>query len=163
MNRILLLTIFVFASFVARAQVTTATLTGIVKDSKGDALPGATVLAVHTPSGTQYGTASRSDGRYTIPNARVGGPYTITVSFVGYLTQERPNVYLSLGNTANENFEVIESNLQLNEVVVTASNVFNEDRTGAATNVSNRTIQSVPTISRGLKDFTKLSRSEQSV
>lgn len=157
MNRILLLAIFMFASFVAWTQVTTATLTGIIKDTKGDALPGASVIAVHTPSGTQYGTASRSDGRYTIPNARVGGPYKITVSFIGYLTQDKTNIYLSLGNTANEDFEVIESNLQLNEVVVTASNIFNEDRTGAATNVSNRTIQSVPTISRGLKDFTKLS------
>jgi len=157
MHRILLVTLFVSASLMASAQITTSTISGIVNDTKGGALPGASIVAVHTPSGTEYGTASRADGRFTIPNARVGGPYTVTVSFVGYETKAEGNVYLSLGIVSNVDFEIEESEMQLQEVVVSGSSVFNSDRTGAATNVSNRVMQTVPTISRGLKDFTKLS------
>ena len=141
------------------AQVTTSTITGTITDQNGEALPGSTIIAVHVPSGTQYGTSSRVDGRFTIPNARVGGPYKITVSFVGYVPREKNDVYLSLGNESNADFNLAEEGKQLEEVVVIGikSDVFNGDRTGAATNVDNRTIQSIPTISRGLKDFTKLS------
>ena len=141
------------------AQVTTSSINGTVTDQKGEALPGSTIIAVHLPSGTQYGTLARSDGRFTIPNARVGGPYKVTVTFIGYETEEKNDLYLSLGNVSVADFQLTESNTQLNEIVISASksDLFNEDRTGAATNVDNRTIQSVPTISRGLRDFTKLS------
>lgn len=141
------------------AQVTTSSINGIVVDQKDEVLPGSTIIAEHLPSGTQYGTLARVDGRFTIPNARVGGPYKITVTFIGYETQEKTDVYLSLGNVSNVDFKLSEAGTQLAEIVVSAykSDVFNDDRTGAATNVDNRTIQSVPTISRGLKDFTKLS------
>ena len=141
------------------AQVTTSSINGIVVDQKDEVLPGSTIIAEHLPSGTQYGTLARVDGRFTIPNARVGGPYKITVTFIGYEAQEKTDVYLSLGNVSNVDFKLTEAGTQLEEVVVSAykSDVFNDDRTGAATNVDNRTIQSVPTISRGLKDFTKLS------
>ena len=64
--------------------VTTSSLTGIVKDDKGEVIPGANIVATHMPSGTTYGTASRADGHYNFPATRVGGPYTIKVSFVGY-------------------------------------------------------------------------------
>ena len=103
MRRFLLLTAFaVVASVAAFAQgVTTGSLGGNVVDQKGEGLPGATVLAVHTPSGTQYGTSTRADGRYIIPNMRVGGPYKVTISFIGYQTQEFNDIYVSLGNTAN--------------------------------------------------------------
>jgi len=157
MRRFLLLTAFaVVASVAAFAQgVTTGSLGGNVVDQKGEGLPGATVLAVHTPSGTQYGTSTRADGRYIIPNMRVGGPYKVTISFIGYQTQEFNDIYVSLGNTANVSAN-LQDGTQLAEVQVVASSTMNSDRTGAATNVDNRTIQSVPTISRGLRDFTKL-------
>lgn len=141
------------------AQVTTSSINGVVTDQNGEELPGSTIIAVHLPSGTQYGTSSRPDGRFTIPNARVGGPYKINVTFVGYAPQEKTDIYLSLGNASNVDFKLLEEGTQLEEVVISAakSDVFNGNRTGASTNVSNRTIQSVPTISRGLRDFTKLS------
>lgn len=158
MRRILLLTAFaVMAGIAAFAQgVTTGSFSGTVVDQKGEGLPGATVVAVHVPSGTQYGTSTRADGRYIIPNARVGGPYKVTISFIGYETQERNDVYVSLGNSTDISSTLQEGGTQLQEVQVVGSSVISSERTGAATNVNNRTIQSVPTISRGLRDFTKL-------
>lgn len=160
MRKILLLTAFVLGSVGVWAQgVTTAVLSGSVVDQKGASLPGATIVAVHVPSGTQYGTASRGDGKFAIPNARVGGPYKLTISFVGYEESVKENVFLSLGNTTNVNVVLAETGTQLQEVQIVAarSDVFNPERTGASVNVDNTTMMSVPTISRGLRDFTRLS------
>jgi outer membrane receptor for ferrienterochelin and colicin len=159
MRKILLLSpllLFLY-THVSGQGITTATISGIIVDQNSEPLPGANILAVHTPSGSEYGTSSRPDGRFTIVNARVGGPYVVTVSFVGYESQVRENVQLSLGNTTTLEFKLAESGTQLEELVVTSSSVFNAERTGAASNISNRTIQSVPTITRGLRDFTKIS------
>jgi hypothetical protein len=68
--------------------VTTATISGQVVDDTGQALAGASVVAIHTPTGTEYGISARSDGRYTLPNLRIGGPYIVTVSFIGYETKK---------------------------------------------------------------------------
>jgi hypothetical protein len=161
--------LFITIASVWAQGVTTATITGRVlgakgsnpdvKTTSGEALPGATVIAVHTPSGTRYGTLATSDGHFTIPNARIGGPYKVTVSFVGYQTQDKDEIYLSLGNVADVNFTLTEEGVQLQEVIVSAAkgDLFNSERTGAATNVDNRTINSIPNISRSLTDFTKFS------
>lgn len=160
MRKILLSFLLLISAMAVRAQgITTASVRGLVKDKLGEGLPGASIIVVHTPSGTQYGTFTRSDGRYTIPNARVGGPYKISVTFIGYEQQDKENIYLSLGNTTEVDFELVESGTQLQEVLVTSSrsDLISPERTGASTNINNRTIQSVPNISRGLRDFTKLS------
>lgn len=160
MRKILLLLLLIMSGAAAYSQgITTAAISGVVKDQNGENMPGATVLAVHSPSGTQYGTTTRADGHYTIPNARVGGPYKVTITFVGYEQQERSDVYLSLGNTTDINFQLRESGVELEEVTVSSSknDLISQERTGAATNINNATIQSVPNIGRGLRDFTKLS------
>ena len=77
--------------------ITTASLDGSVKDQKGEPLIGANVVAVHQPSGSTFGAASRSDGRFNIPGMRVGGPYTVSASYIGYKGQQQENVYLVLG------------------------------------------------------------------
>jgi hypothetical protein len=156
----LLLFVFIFLvgnQFLYSQGVTTGSIAGIVTDQKGEGLPGANIIAMHVPSGTEYGTSSRTDGRFVIPNARVGGPYKITTTFVGFDTNTTDEIFISLGNTTNTDVVLIESGTQLTEVVVTSSTLFNSDRTGAASNINNRTIQSIPTITRGLRDFTKLS------
>src|SRR5690606_26634738 len=85
------------------AQVTTSSLTGTIRDNTGAGIPGASVLAVHEPSGTTFGTATLTDGRYTISNMRVGGPYKVTISFIGYETQSYSDIYIKLGEPYNLN------------------------------------------------------------
>jgi len=150
---------FLACSATVLAQgVTTASINGIIRDKKGGVLPGANVIAVHQPTGSQYGAAARVDGRFTIPNAKVGGPYKITVSFVGFEQQERDGIFLTLGNSTDVDFILTESGTQLQEIQVVTSkaDVFNSDRTGASTNISNQEITRLPTISRSFNDYVRL-------
>jgi len=160
MKRLLLILLtLAFLPFLVQAQgVTTSSLTGVVVDQDGETLPGASVVAVHEPSGTTYGTSSRSDGSYRISNMRVGGPYTITFTFVGYRSYVIEDVFLSLGETYNQRGTLNSQELELDELVVTAleDRVFNQERTGASTNVTSDGIARVPTIERSINDLTKL-------
>ena len=102
MRRILLLLVAAMFSTtlgVLGQGVTTGSLTGIVKDAKGEVIPGANVVATHKPSGTTYGTVSQVDGHYNFPAMRVGGPYTVKASFVGYKEMLLYDVVLELGQT----------------------------------------------------------------
>jgi hypothetical protein len=160
--RAALMTLFVFSLTMlggyAVAQVTTSTISGRITDDKGEGLPGATVLAVHEPSGTQYGILTNETGRYAFPTVRVGGPYKVTVTYIGYQAQSKGNIIADLGSTAIVNIQMLDEGTQLTEVVVSTSrgDVFGEERTGASTNINAKQLSSLPTISRGLTDFTRL-------
>lgn len=138
--------------------VTTSGIIGTVVDTNGDPLPGANIIAVHVPSGSQYGAATRLDGRFVLQGMRVGGPYTVTASYVGFQNQIQENIYLSLGVAATLEFTLSDQEVQMGEVTITAQRdaVFSADRTGAATSVSIENLQSLPTISRRIEDFTRL-------
>ncbi len=153
----MLLSAITFTGLFAQGA-TTASINGLVKDSKGESLPGANVVAIHVPTGSQYGAVSRSDGKYTITNAKVGGPYKVTVSFVGYVTSVREGIYLTLGNATDVKFTLSESETELKElqVVASESDIFNSDRTGASTNITNREITNLPTIARSFQDYLRL-------
>lgn len=141
----------------AQAQVTSSAITGRVADGKGEVLPGATVVAIHEPSGTKYGSVTNEQGLYTIPAVRVGGPYKVTVSFVGFNEQSQENIFANLGTAANVNFELKDGSTDLAEVIVTGagSDIFSSDRTGAATTFNKGLITSLPTLGRTLNDITK--------
>src|SRR5664279_1050079 len=125
----LMMITFLLSTF-AYSQETTSEILGTVTDSNGG-LAGATVVAVHVPSGTKYGTTTRADGRYNLPNVKIGGPYTITVTFIGYAANEQSDIVLSLGQAYTANVKLQETSSQLKEVVVTATQdkVFNTNRT----------------------------------
>jgi hypothetical protein len=162
MKQFLLTIMFVAAclvpSFAWAQGATTANISGSVTSATGETLPGANIIAVHEPTGTQYGNVSRADGRFNLPNVRTGGPYTITVSFIGYTTQQRRDVTLALGQDYTANFVLTEDTDQLAEVLVLATEdrTFNSGRTGASTNISREQIQNLPTLNRSLGDFTRL-------
>ncbi len=143
----------------AYAQVTTASLGGKVTDAKGEAIPGATVVAVHTPSGSQYYGLTNTEGRYNINGMRSGGPYIVEVSCLGYRKVNYTDVTLQLGDGYALNAILPDDSEILKEAVVisTASSKFASEKTGAATNISNKQILSLPTVSRNLTDVTRLS------
>ena len=136
---------------------TTSSINGRVTDTSGETLPGATVLAVHTPSGSRYGNITNSDGFYRIPNMRVGGPYTVTVTFIGYKEFKRENVYLTLGQAFKINAELTETSVSLDavEVVADRNSVFDGNRTGSETVVGLEQINSTPTVARAIGDFAR--------
>jgi outer membrane receptor protein involved in Fe transport len=141
----------------ATAQVTTSSITGTVKSSSGEVLDGATVTATHEPSGTQYTTISRKGGTFNMPGLRVGGPYTVKIEFVGFKPMVYEGIQLTLGDAYNINSTMGENIAEIAEVVVTASRrKISQDKTGASTNIGSRQITTLPTISRSLSDFTRL-------
>jgi hypothetical protein len=151
--------LLLLVSISAFAQVTTSSLTGIIKDNKGEASIGATVQATHIPSGTKYGVATNGEGRFTIQNMRIGGPYTVTISYIGSRTETRDNIVLQLGQPYVLNVTLVAEGSQLKEVAITATNprsILNSDKTGSITVVDRTALQRLPSINRTLNDFTRL-------
>ncbi len=151
--------LFIFLSSSIYGQgLTTASINGIVKDADGQTLPGANVIAVHVPSGTQYGTSTRESGLFNLPNLRIGGPYTLTVSFVGYNEQKQENIFLKIGQKLRTDFTMESQTVELGEIVVSGEQdkVLNSGRTGAATYIDQKQVEALPTIKRSTRDLTRL-------
>ena len=158
MKKRVLLVFILLMSLTTFSQVTTSKIKGTVTDPSGEPLFGANIVALHTPTGTVAGAVAQDNGRYTIPNLRIGGPYTVTITFIGFTPKKVTNVFLTLGETTNIDGVLSEDANALDEVVLTAtrSAVFNNDRTGAQTSVGRRELTKLPTISRSASDFTRL-------
>ena len=136
----------------ANAQVTTSAVSGKVMDETKQPVIGATVVAIHEPSGTLYGAVTNIDGRYTIQGMRTGGPYKIEVSYVGYSKATYTDLYLELGNTLALNVNLKPSTELLDEVVVVADAKANA---GAAHNFTTGKINNTPTVDRNVYDIVK--------
>ena len=136
----------------ANAQVTTSAISGKVLDETKAPVIGATVVAIHEPSGTLYGAVTNVDGRYTIQGMRTGGPYKIEISYVGYNKTTYTGISLELGNTLSLNAEMKPSSELLDEVVVVADAKANA---GAAHNFSTQKIENTPTVDRNVYDIVK--------
>lgn len=156
----LTLLIFLCCSTLTFSQVTTATLSGIVRDPKGVPLPAATVVIEWADAGFKQTLPTRGDGRFTVPYLRVGGPYTITVSFVNFQTSVTDNVFLELGQNNSVEIQMKEKAGELKEVTITSrSAAFDNKKTGASMNINSRLIRSLPTISRSADDYLRLTPS----
>ena len=138
--------------------VTTAAMSGFVTDLDGVPLTEAGVVAVHLPSGTQYRALSRSGGTYSLPNLRVGGPYRVTATLIGFKPWTEENVFLSLGQSFRLDLRLTAEAVQLEELAVTAERdkVLDAGRTGAATYIDPKQVELLPSIKRSTRDLTRL-------
>ena len=152
---------FLFASESLLAQETSARINGTVTDTQGEPLIGATVRATHVPSGTEYGMNTGSDGRFSRSGLRVGGPYMVEVSYVGYETVQETGIQLSLGTATSLDIVMEEGDQELDELVVRGDrhSIISSDRTGSSTSINSATVSNMPTIDRRIEDLTRLTPS----
>ncbi|MBD0295388.1 MAG: carboxypeptidase regulatory-like domain-containing protein, partial [Flavisolibacter sp.] len=156
-KRILPLLVLSFIYSFLSAQVTTSSISGTVVDKNGQALSGATVTAVHLPSGTTYSALSGKEGVFNLPNLRIGGPYQVRVNYVGLQPYSLDSFFLQLGEPFNVNAMMGENVQALETVVVTSTGRrAAADRIGTGTNIGSRQITTLPTITRSITDFTRL-------
>lgn len=150
---LLIALMFVFTTSII-AQVTTSSINGKIV-AGGEIIVGATVTAIHEPSGTRYNAVTNIDGRYTIQGMRVGGPYSVTIDYIGYKQEKIAKVSLALGEPCIINADLKEDSKTLGEVTVTGKG----GRTGfgASTNFAQQQIENTPTVNRSIYDVAKLS------
>jgi hypothetical protein len=157
-KKLMFFLLLTFSTLVMFAQVTTSGISGKIYGENKISLPGASVVLVHVPTGTQYGTVTDADGLYRITNMKVGGPYTMTVSYVGYKPVVESNLNLGLGQTLglNEDLSPNATDLQGVQITSTKNQLIDGNKTGASTNIGSTQIKSLPSINRSITDFTKL-------
>jgi len=138
--------------------VTVGSASGVITDTEGGALPGALIALNHEPSGISYSAISREGGSYNLPNLRVGGPYTMTISMGGFATQKKTDIFIDLGKNFRLDIQLAPEGVSEEMVVVAVEQdeIFNAERTGAATSVSLKEIETLPTIKRSTRDLTRL-------
>ena len=164
MKKFYLAVVALFCTAIAFSQgVTTSAISGQVTDDTGEPLGGATVVAVHVPTGSTYGAATDFDGFYRISGMRAGGPFRITFSYLGFNEDVKENIFLTLGRTSQFNVTLSESATALQEVVVSASGtgVFGANKTGTETTISQRQVSTIPAASRSIADFVRLTPQAQ--
>ena len=147
-------------SLTALAQITTSSMAGKVTldDQNGEDVIGATVVAVHEPSGTRYTAVTNTSGRFAIQGMRTGGPYEVTVSYIGYQPKTFKGIVLELAETYNLAVWLSEDANEIGEIVVSGkASKFTAEKTGAATNITSAQITNLPTVSRSITDVTRLS------
>jgi len=156
-SRFIYTLVLMMAPMIVSAQgTTTATLIGTVSGTDSESIPGANVVAVHTPTGTTYGAATDANGNYRISGMRVGGPYTIRATFTGFASAEVSDVYLRLGETERRNFTLSETAVELDGLTVTATGTSVGTSSGTSTQITTDAISEMPTINRGLNDFLRV-------
>src|SRR5947209_5374633 len=152
------LMLVVWTSPAAAQGVTTASMTGIVRDAQGGVIPGAGVVAVHEPSGTTYEAVTQSDGRFFIQGMRVGGPYKISAALTGFSTEVRNNITLTLGVAQDLEFSLkVAAVAETITVVGQSDPVFSSSHTGASTAVLREELATLPTVSGRINDMARLS------
>jgi len=138
-------------------NVTSGTITGVAMDAQKGVLPGATVTAVHTPTGTTYEAVTQGDGRFTMMAVRVGGPYTVKVTMAGFKDAEQKNIMIGLGEARSLEFTMGLATVTETVNVVAETQVIDTQRAGTAVNIASQAIESLPTVNRSLFDYARTS------
>ena len=146
-----LLLAIVAIPFFMTAQVTTSSISGVVKDKSDNTLPGASITATHIPTGTVYTSVARSGGRFDINNMNPGGPYVITSTFIGFETQTKQDVFLTLGEIFRSDFQMSERSTELSAVIVSGTR--SSTKMGSETQIGRDKLAVLPTVGRNLNDF----------
>jgi hypothetical protein len=146
-----LVIVFLAISLFMNAQVTTSSVEGIIKNTTGEALPGASIKATHVPTGAVYSTSSRTGGRFELNNMNPGGPYTVVVTFVGYASETKSDIYLALGETQKIDVDLGTAATQLTEVVVASAR--GTRGSGTETTIGRDKMANMPTVGRNLQDY----------
>lgn len=156
-SQFLLMSVALLCTTVMMAQVTSSSMSGRVTDAEGPVM-GATVVATHKPSGSIYGAITNDQGRFNLPGMRVGGPYSVEVSYIGYGKNTTNNIMIRLGAAYIHDVVLSEENVSLDEVVISAKRTkFSAEKTGATTNISNEQMSTMPTINRSISDIARIS------
>jgi len=137
------------------AQVTTSSISGTVKKSEGDKLSGSSILLIHVPTGTSYKSMTGKEGGYNLVNLIPGGPYSLTVTNVGFTSFKEDNIILPLGENTTLDVSLTNVNTELTEVTLVSGGAARR-KTGASTNIGKQQIATLPTLSRSIQDFTRL-------
>ena len=154
-----LMALLLTMSVAAMAQITTSSMAGkVTVEGTSEEVIGATVQAVHEPSGTRYAAVTNASGRFTIQGMRTGGPYVVTVSYIGYQTKTFRGITLQLGETYHLDVWISENANELSEVIISGkATKFTAEKTGASTNITSAQITNLPTVTRSITDVTRLS------
>lgn len=158
MKKLFTYLLLLFSALGVHAQVTTGSITGTIREGK-EILPGVSIKATHTPSGTTYITSSNQDGRFTLPNLRPGGPYKIQFTYVGKEPKTVENINIALGDPYLLNLTMEVAGTQLSEIAVKGNgknSMLNASRTGTSTNLTKAEINALPTLTRSLNDLIRL-------
>jgi hypothetical protein len=150
-----LLLIGLFTAKATFAQDNFASFSGVVTDVSGKPYVNAEITATHLPTGTVYLANSRSDGRYNIPAVKIGGPYTVECKDAnGKTTDKAEDITLTLSQIFVLDFTV--GQMEAVTIKAVRNRLLNNQNTGASTVIDKDALTSLPTISRSLNDFLRL-------
>jgi hypothetical protein len=138
-------------------NITSGTLTGTVTDAQKGVLPGATVIATHTPTGTTYEAVTGADGRFIMNSVRIGGPYTIKITMSGFKEETKTGIEVGLGEAREVSFTLGLATVTETVNVVAEAQIIDTSRAGTASNIGAQALETLPTMNRSLNDFARTS------
>ncbi|MBR6878637.1 MAG: TonB-dependent receptor [Bacteroidales bacterium] len=157
MKKTLLLLLHLLIAFSMTAQITSSSISGTVTDEQHQPLPGATITATDAPTGTVYHAITDATGSYRLLNLRPGGPYVIEFRMMGFQSSTLDGIEIPLGRDRVVNSILVEDEISLDEVTITASSVSMERQSQSTTTaISSEQIASLPTITRSMNDVMAL-------
>src|SRR5262245_51360583 len=135
--------ILLIATSMAHAQTGTATITGIVTDDTGAALPGVTVTATNQATNVDHVTVTNSAGNYTITPVTVG-TYVVRAELNGLTTSKTEPLVFEARQTARLDFKLAVGAVAETIQVTGSAPILQTETSTVAEVLSGNTVQSLP-------------------